>query len=61
MPISMVAMRMKCEKNVESLALFRAYKGPAVIGVLVFMEAFAVLELPNSYFSLHTVGISPKT
>lgn len=50
MPISMVTMRMKCDKNVESLALFRVHNGPSIIvGVLFFIEVFAMLEVPNSH------------
>lgn len=49
-PISTVTMRMKCDKNVESLALFRAHNGPSIIvGVLFFMEAFATSEVPDSH------------
>lgn len=50
MPISMVAMRMKCDKNVESLAWFMACNGPLIInGVLFFIKTFAELQLFN-YF-----------
>lgn len=50
MPISTVAMRMKCDKNVESLVLFMACNGPLImIGVFFFIKTFAELEL-CSYF-----------
>lgn len=54
-------MRMKYDKNVESLALFIAHSGLSVIvGVLFFIKAFAETELCNVLFPFHTADISPK-
>lgn len=51
-------MRMKYDKNVESLALFIAHSGQSVIvGVLFFIKAFAETELSNFLFPFHTAGI----
>lgn len=52
MPISMVAMRMKCDKTVESLAWCMACNGPLIINDVLFsIKTFAELELFN-YFVL---------
>lgn len=59
MPISMAAVRRKCEENVESVALFRAHNGPAItVGVLVFMEAFAVRIIQFLLLVAHFQGFS---
>lgn len=53
MLVSMVAMRMKCDKNVESLALFTACNGPSiVVGVPFLIKTFVELELLDNFCSI---------
>lgn len=52
MPVSMDAMKMKCDKNVKSLALFTAWKGTLIIvGIPFLVKTFAELELLDNFCS----------